>query len=226
MKELLERMATPAPAARPSLEALQVEKTAIEDELAELRARRTDVAERLPAVRGRKEGLAVEVSTAVLEGGLDGKAAVSLRREYVAAVAGVEELEGALRVADERIAGLEARVAGASRRLAIVGALEQIDRVKEIAAQVDAAWAPVREQLAELILAAEDVAGILTRVLPGRYGLRRDALARVLLHPLGDLLDLPSPEVRERLSAQEFFSYPKVRATLEAELAEEKGAPA
>lgn len=202
-------------------EAAQRRKEAQQD-LAGWRQRRADVANRMTVVRARSEGLAKQIANAVLVENGEDKAFSAMRRERQLLVLEVEELALALKGADERITAAEADDQRAERRLAVTSALAQLDRLGALAGRVDEAWAPLHRLLAELILAHQDTAPMLDRLIPGtRHERGRDALARVLLRPLSDLIEVPRAiDQSERGALRGFFEYAASRAQLEQELAE------
>jgi len=190
-----------------------------------LRARRANLAERLDSARGRVGTLARDVSAAMLDD-VDPKALTTMRRERLAAAQEVEELELALQAADGRITVLGAELSQAERRKVAVAVLAALDRAGEIAARVDAAWGPVRDELVRLIEASNDVAAALKAAHPGTFStfeISRAQLTHVLLWRVQDLLTLP-PSFGERCtSAVELVSFTQIRAKLEAELADQEG---
>jgi hypothetical protein len=198
----------------------------LEGQLADLWARRSDVATRLTMAHGRKSALAA-TSTAALLDTTDAKAQSAARRDHVAAAAEVDALELALATADERIEGLAARVGAAKQRVAAALALGELDELLQLAARVDAAWAPVRRQLEAFALVEQDTAAAFDGLLPGHsHGRGRTLLTHLLLWPISDLLELPRAGDRERVALVEHFTtlYRTSRATLERALADEKGA--
>jgi hypothetical protein len=200
---------------------------ALEAQLADLRTRRAAVAEQLDAARARKAVAATAAASAVLDAP-DAKAG-GLRRDHAAAAAEVEIIELALATADERIEGLVAALAAARRRVAVVAVLDQLDALVAAADALDATWGPVREALAQFILRQQDTATALNALMK-RYGSfdhsrSPAALARLLLWPIGDLLDLPRADAQERVPVAEAIRqvYTRARTTLQRELAGEKG---
>jgi hypothetical protein len=195
----------------------QAWKAALATEVAAWETRRADVAARRTALRERAEGLKVHAASAILEGS-DPKAA---RRERATVLAELEELEAAVAAADDRLRSLEAASQQAARRVAIATALTLLDQLVVAADAVEAAWGPVREQLAAFTLALQDAAAALDALVPGsQHAFGGGALGRHVLWPVADLLGLPSAEARERQPLPEAIRarYAASRARLEREL--------
>lgn len=189
----------------------------IAGDLATLRAKRTTLAERSAVAGRRLQELVAQASTAVLDD-VDAKSMTALRRERQAVALEVEELELAVRTADERIAALDAEQAVAARRVLVAGALEALAGVRELAAQADCAGETFRVALEELVLAQRDAAALLAKVVPGVHEESASALARVSLWRLIPLLDVPHPYPKERVTLAEYFDRGRLRAELEREL--------
>lgn len=200
----------------------QAQKESAERELTDWRARRDDVTGRLTTARGRAEGLAVQAAAATLEG-TDPK---GVRRERAAVLAEIEELELALGMAAEKVATLEADLHRADRAVKIVAAFEMLDAQIALAERVDAAWAPLRDLIGELILANRDTGQALDKLLPSswrRHTKDDEELTRVMLWPLQGLLRVAAVlSSNERVPLAVFLSYSHSRAVLERELTGEK----
>jgi hypothetical protein len=205
-------------ASRPTSQQLHDAKEVLDAQLEDLRARRAEVTGQLQAARGRKEGLAVEVATAVLDGETKPS---SVRRDHVAAAAEVDALELALAIAAERIATLEAQTPRAGRRVKVATALEQMDGLAEEVQAVEEAWPTMRNLLERVIHAHDDVAPMLDSLSgPGfRHGISRERLGRILLWRIADLIGV-SVSAHDRVPLREVLSYPSMRERLERELAD------
>lgn len=198
----------------------QSAKHAADQELADWRGRLADVSTRLTAARARAEGLAAQAAAATLEGS-DPK---GVRRERAVVFAEAEELELAQGMAAEKITALEAIATKAERRLLIALALERLDRLAEIAERVEALWSPLLDGLGGLVLAAEDAAGLLDKLLGSSrhasHAKHKAALTIPLLWRLDGFVELPPAFGVKKETLPEFFSYAQSRAKLERELTE------
>lgn len=176
-------------------------------DLQDARAREREAAERRGQLVGELVPDAAEVKKA---------------RQQHAAVAGeCEELELALASVDERLRNLDAERAQAEHRRRVTAALTALDRAGAIAARVDAAWDPIRDELVRLIQAADDSVVALKTVFPTGHSFEmgRARLRATLLWRISDLIDLGYLSASDRISAAELVSWAPTRAQLEQELA-------
>jgi chromosome segregation ATPase len=192
----------------------------IAGELAAWRERRDRVAGDLETTRGRLVKVRERQTTAVavLEPNETDMAAI--RREAEIERVRVEELEVALEAADRKIQELTTATEQAERRVRVAVALQQLDRLAEIAGRADAGWAPMLKTLEELVLTQREAGATLERVLPGRdYSVPASRLLRALIWRLSGLVDVGFVDASERVTLRDFFRYEQDRAALEAELA-------
>lgn len=193
----------------------------IAGELAAWRERRDRVVGDLETTRGRLVKVRERQTSAVMVLEPTEKDMAAIRLEAETERVRVEELEVTLEAADRKIQELTTMATQAEHLVRVAVALQQLDRLAEIAGRADAGWGPMLKTLEELVLAQREAGATLERVLPGRnYSVPASRLLRALIWRLEGLVDVGFVDVSERVTLRDFFRYEKDRAALEAKLAE------